>query len=159
MAERVLMNARDQTLGGGRSKMRQEGGQPATILLVEDDEFVRVVTNQILRNAGFVVLCARDGVEAIEIARCHEGTIDLMFSDVILPGKTGPEVGLELRRERPQIKLLFTSGYGDVETEPGEIIPDGTFYLVKPFSVGSLVHKVEEVLAFETKGAAMSAGG
>ena len=117
--------------------MRQAGGRVVTILLLEDDEFVRVVTNQILRDAGFEVLCARDGVEALELARHHEGTIDMLFSDVILPGKTGPEVGLELRRERPAVKLLFTSGYGDVEAAPGTTIADGNFYLAKPFSVGS----------------------
>jgi two-component system cell cycle sensor histidine kinase/response regulator CckA len=138
--------------------MKQDVQRQVTILLVEDNEFVRAVTEQILINAGFRVLSGQDGTEALNVSRGYDDKIDLVLTDVILPGMTGPELGSELRRERPDIKVLLTSGYADVE--PSEhVTPDVEFYLAKPFSVASLMEKIREVLSFESKSVGASAAG
>lgn len=137
--------------------MNQTVQRRVTVLLVEDNEFVRAVTEQILKNAGFEVLCGQNGNEALSISRRYNGDIDLVLTDIVLPGMAGPELGRELRRERPKIKVLLTSGYADAE--PEHEIPNLEFYLAKPFSVSTLMEKIREVLSSESKSVAARAAG
>jgi len=119
----------------------------ATILLVEDDQFVREVAVEILQRAGYRILQASNAAEATDLYRAQFGDIDLLLSDVIMPGKTGPELGAELRMERPDLKVVLMSGYGDSTPEGNFPEVEGAMYLAKPFSVRSLVTKLNEHLA------------
>jgi two-component system cell cycle sensor histidine kinase/response regulator CckA len=130
----------------------------ATILLVEDDEFVREVAVEILQRAGFVILKARNAAEAAELYQQSHGKIDLLVSDVVMPGKTGPELGAELRAQRPELKIMLMSGYGESSPEGNAADEEGFFYLPKPFSVRTLVDKINEALGRTVGRFAVGAG-
>jgi CheY-like chemotaxis protein len=117
-----------------------------TLLLVEDEDQLRVVARGILEKNGYVVLEARGGAEAIQICEQHQGTIDLLVTDVIMPGMRGPELAAHLKPKRPAMKVLFTSGFtGDAIVHHG-ILDSGHALLVKPITPDSLLRKVREVL-------------
>jgi len=115
----------------------------ATILLVEDEDFVREVTSQVLRGAGYVVLRARNADEAVAAFHTHAERIGLLLTDVIMPGKRGTELAAELKALCPTMKTMLMSGYPDV---PAGEVPPGMYYLPKPFSAGMLISKIREVL-------------
>ena len=117
-----------------------------TILLVEDDEALRRVTTILLEGSGYNVLQAQDAATAVEISHHHEGNIALLLSDVIMPGKSGPDLALDVKRHRPDIKLLYVSGYtGDMIAHQGVLDP-GMTLLSKPFSKEALLTTVRSVL-------------
>ena len=91
----------------------EANSEPATILLVEDESFVREVTCEVLRSAGYRVLPARDAAEAMRFYELRRGNVDLLLSDVILPGETGPALAGTLRKKNPTLKVLLVSGYGE----------------------------------------------
>lgn len=115
------------------------------ILLVEDEPFVREATCSILENAGFCVLSATDAFEAIRVYEEFNQPIDLIMTDMVLPGKTGQELGYDLRALSPQLKVLVTSGYGNAEYDT-EDVANRTYFLAKPYSRRSLVEKIEKIL-------------
>jgi CheY-like chemotaxis protein len=119
---------------------------PSTILLVEDEPFVREATCSILKSAGFSVLPAADAVEAVKLyAECCQ-PVDLVITDMVLPGRTGRQLGEDLRQREPQLKILVTSGYSAAEYDIED--PVTRFYfLAKPYSRRSLIEKVEKILA------------
>jgi CheY-like chemotaxis protein len=124
-----------------------EGG--LTILLAEDETKLRVLTKSMLERLGFTVLEAGNGKEACELARRHVGAIDLLLTDVVMPGMNGCQLAEALGPEFPEMKILYTSGY----TGQGlgqEIIPAGSHFLRKPFSRESLGVKIQEVLETES---------
>jgi signal transduction histidine kinase/CheY-like chemotaxis protein len=117
-----------------------------TILVVEDDEPLRKVIVSLLQGSGYTVLEAQNASTAIDIAQHHEGDIALLLSDVIMPGKSGPDLALEVKMCRPGVKLLYVSGYaGDMIAHQGVLDP-GTTLLWKPFSKEALLTKVRSVL-------------
>ncbi len=117
-----------------------------TILLVEDEPFVREAAESILEHAGFEVLPAIDAQSAMRIFEQHQGGIDLVMTDMILPGRTGQELGHELREQSPEIAVLITSGYANAESEIEEC-EARTYFLAKPYSRRTLLEKVEKILA------------
>lgn len=117
---------------------------PHTILLVEDEPFVREATRCILESAGFEVLPAEDAAVAIKVYEESNHAVDLVMTDMILPGRTGEQLGLELRLRSPKVKVLITSGYSNVEFATDE--PNSrTYFLAKPYSRRCLVDKIEEI--------------
>jgi nitrogen-specific signal transduction histidine kinase/CheY-like chemotaxis protein len=119
-----------------------------TVLLVEDEDAVRALTEQMLKSQGYQVLQAASGAEALKIARSYPGTIHLLMTDVILPQMNGRALAEALWITRPQIKVLYMSGYSE------EIIGQGSpdrrvAYLAKPFSSVELAAKVRQTLAGE----------
>ena len=114
-----------------------------TLLLVEDDDNVRELVKDFLEGAGYRVLVARDAVEAEARCEAEGGRIDLLVSDVVLPGLDGPALAERLRETIPGLRTIFMSGY------PGEAVvrpsPD-TMFLAKPFSRSVLLAKVNEAL-------------
>ena len=116
-----------------------------SILLVEDETFVREVTAEILIAAGYNVLKARSAVEAVREFRQHKGEVALLLVDVVLPGKNGREMAKELMKEEPRLKTVFISGYP--ESAPERDILRNTIYLPKPFSLGLLMQKIRDVIA------------
>jgi two-component system cell cycle sensor histidine kinase/response regulator CckA len=118
-----------------------------TILLVDDEEALRIAARRMLQRAGFTVLQASDGADALRVLSEHTGPIHALVTDVIMPGVGGPELVRRLREVRPDLPTLFISGYTEdgVRTQ-GVLQPDAA-YLEKPFSPEDLVRKVREVLA------------
>ena len=116
-----------------------------TILLVEDEPFVREATASILERAGFEVLPAEDALEAMRIYEGHHRGIDLVMTDMVLPGQTGQQLGEDLRKHSPELVILVTSGYGNPEYEMDE--PESrTYFLAKPYSRRTLIEKIEKIL-------------
>ena len=119
--------------------------QRRTILLVEDEPFVREATCSILENAGFEVLPAEDARDAMKVyEECKRG-IDLVMTDMVLPGRTGQQLGQDLRQRSPEIVVLVTSGYSNPEYET-EAPESRTYFLAKPYSRRTLVEKIEKIL-------------
>ena len=122
-----------------------------TILVVEDHEGVRGLIVGTLELCGFLVLQASDGQSALLEAARHEGTINLLLTDVIMPGMNGKEVADQLAASRPGIKVLFISGYsGEVIAHRG-VLGAGVAYLPKPFTPEALAAKVREMLGSENQ--------
>jgi two-component system cell cycle sensor histidine kinase/response regulator CckA len=117
-----------------------------TILLVEDEAAVRSLSRQILTTSGYRVLEAEDGERAIDVAKRHSNEIDLVVTDVIMPGLGARRMLQELKQHLPGMKVLFISGYGD-ETLPQDLVGFSTpAFLQKPFSVSELTIAVRRVL-------------
>ena len=116
-----------------------------SILLVEDENFVREVTAEILIAAGYRVLKARSAVEAVREFRQHKGEVALLLVDVVLPGKNGRDMAKELMKEEPGLKTVFMSGYPESAVDQSST--RNTIYLSKPFSLGSLMQKIRDVIA------------
>jgi two-component system cell cycle sensor histidine kinase/response regulator CckA len=118
--------------------------KPKTILLVDDEESVRSIVVKILVRAKYKVLAAESGEAALRISDSHEGKIDLLISDMYMPGLRGPEVAQALAPRRPGLRVLFMSGYADQDSRSG--VPLGANFLNKPFSGKELGAAVEAAL-------------
>jgi hypothetical protein len=120
-----------------------------TILLVDDEETVLRFSARVLTKEGFRVLTARSGHEAVDAARCRDDAIDLLVTDVMMPGMNGCQLAETLLALRPSLHVLFMSGYAeDVLVTNVGLVP-GAAFLSKPFKPGVLVTKVRGVLATE----------
>jgi CheY-like chemotaxis protein len=117
-----------------------------TILLVEDDESIRKLGVAILEKYGYMILSAGDGEEALQLAGAHEGEISLLLTDVVMPRMGGRELCDRIRQQRPEIKVLYMSGYTDNAIVHQGVLDQGTAFLQKPYSPTSLAKKVKEVL-------------
>ncbi len=125
-----------------------------TILLVEDEESVRQLTRECLTSNGYTVLDAKDGMEAIQIAERHEGHIDLLLTDVVMPPISGRVLAQCLAPLRPTMKVLYISGYTDDVIVRHGVLDQGTAFLQKPFTKQALINKVREVLEQDKPAAA-----
>jgi len=120
-------------------------GGDETILLVEDEDIVREVASRILRSQGYTVLEARNGAEALQLCAAHAGPLHLLLTDVVMPQMSGQELARRAQAMRPEMRVLFTSGYSDSVMQRQSPEMEGTF-LQKPFAVRELLGKVREVL-------------
>jgi len=116
-----------------------------TILLVEDEPFVREATCSILQHAGFEVLPTVDAREAMKVFEGRQRGIDLVVTDMVLPGATGQQLGQDLRLHSPEVVVLVTSGYGNPECDK-ETPGSRTYFLAKPYSRKTLLDKIEQIL-------------
>jgi CheY-like chemotaxis protein len=123
-----------------------------TILLVEDTEALREMIDRVLAGLGFTVLMARDGIQALEISDAHPGHIDLLLSDVVMPGIGGPELAVRLRMHRPTMKVLLMSGYDEHSLASAS----GSYasFIAKPFRPDALGRRIRELLDAPEKPAA-----
>ncbi|MBW1677410.1 MAG: response regulator, partial [Deltaproteobacteria bacterium] len=117
-----------------------------TVLIVEDEDAVRKMAIKFLKKYGYRVLEAANGKEAIEIFRQFHGTIHLLITDVIMPGMNGKELAERLLAERPDMKVLFMSGYTQNIIMQKGIMPADIHYIQKPFSFEGLAKKVRETI-------------
>ena len=123
---------------------------PVTILLVDDEQAVRAIVVKILRRAKYDVIEAESGEAALRMAQAHPGKIDVVITDMYMPGLRGPEVVQALAPIRPGLRALFMSGYADQDSRTS--VPSGANFLNKPFSGQELTVAVEAAL----KGPALS---
>ena len=117
-----------------------------TVLLVEDEAPVRAVVLRLLESAGYDVLVASNGIEALEVSERHEGPIHLLLTDVVMPRMGGRELAAELQRVRPETRVLFMSGYTDDAALRDGMLDGDTAFIAKPFTRAALTAKVCEVL-------------
>jgi PAS domain S-box-containing protein len=120
------------------------GGE--TILLIEDEPLVRDLALEVLSSRSYRVLTARDGEEALSIARAHPTEIHLTVTDVVLPAMSGKEVARRLRETRPELKVLFMSGYAEEQVVHRGVVEEEVAFLAKPFTPAALTEKVRLVL-------------
>jgi len=116
------------------------------IMLVEDEDAVRMFAARALKNKGYTVLEARSGDHALEVLKTHTGTIDLVVSDVMMPGMDGPTLMREIRQQRPGIRAIFISGYSEERLKESFETGEAAHFLPKPFSLKDLAEKVKDVL-------------
>ncbi len=135
----VLANV--HSWGRGADEEQLAGGE--TILLVEDEAFVRDVTCEVLRSAGYRVLAAQNAVEAVRFYDARSGEVELLLTDVVLPGETGRAMAGRLRRGNPELKVLLVTGYAE-QMGPREAMAEEC--LAKPFSAETLLRRVRELL-------------
>jgi PAS domain S-box-containing protein len=117
-----------------------------TVLLVEDEEYVRSLVRRSLQSKGYTVLEARNGQDALRIAQQHRGSIHLLITDVVMPGMSGRELAESLTPLRPEMKTLYMSGYADDAILHHGVLDFGTALLQKPFTSEALASKVRQVL-------------
>jgi two-component system, cell cycle sensor histidine kinase and response regulator CckA len=125
---------------------RSQAGGSETVLLVEDEESVRQLVRETLESKGYKVLEADNGAAALQIVSDYSGKIDILITDVVMPGMSGRELSARLCASCPQTKVLYLSGYTeDAIVHEGVVDPD-TAFLQKPFTLQTLSRKVREVL-------------
>ena len=136
-----------------QAALTQPGAHPnqarTTILLVEDEAFVREVTCDLLECEGFRVLKAKSAIEARTIFRYYGKIVRLLLTDVVLPGQNGRDLARDLREHCPSLTTIFISGYPENSVTRDGLTDAGMFYLPKPFSAESLLSKVKQVLGQE----------
>jgi two-component system, cell cycle sensor histidine kinase and response regulator CckA len=144
---RIYLPKSDETAPATASREPAGGSTGETVLLVEDDVTVRNLTAEVLEYKGYRVLCAGSAKEALRLSEQYLGTIHLLLTDVVMPVQSGPALGQALLRERPEIQVLYMSGYTEsMISQHG--IPDKSAHLIsKPFTMDALAAKVREVLA------------
>ena len=144
---KVYLPSIDQPVAD-ESESRKIGAKRGTetVLLVEDDEMVRGLVRQALVREGYKVLDASDPLEAQRISAEYRGRIQLLITDVVMPKVSGRELAARISQLRPNIKLLYMSGYTDGAILNSGILEDEVAFLQKPFSPDALTGKVREVL-------------
>jgi two-component system, cell cycle sensor histidine kinase and response regulator CckA len=117
-----------------------------TVLVVEDDEMVRTLAQKMLEDLGYQVLVAKDVDHCVEIAKQYSGGIHLLLTDVIMPKLNGRELYEQLKRDRPDLKVLFMSGYSQNVIGDRGVLDEDTNFLQKPFTVSDLSQKVRKII-------------
>jgi CheY-like chemotaxis protein len=117
-----------------------------TVLLVEDNDSVRDLTAKILLRQGYVLLSASCGRDALKILENHNGSVDLLLTDVIMPDMNGRRLFERVAERYPNLKVLFMSGYTDNVIAHHGVLDEGVNFIQKPFSIQGLARKIREVL-------------
>ncbi|GFO67803.1 hypothetical protein GMLC_13820 [Geomonas limicola] len=123
--------------------------QGGTVLLVEDEPSVRKTTSAMLSISGYQVLEAKDGAEALDLYRQHQGAVRLLLSDLTMPGQDGWSTLAALRKLDPELPAILTSGYDQSQVMCGEHLQWPQVFLRKPYSIGSLLEAVRQALAHQ----------
>jgi len=117
-----------------------------TVLLVEDEAELRDLLAEVLEDTGYTVLRAGDGAEAVKVCAERERPIDLLLTDVVMPGMSGRELAARVQPLRPAMKVLYMSGYTDGAIVHHGVLEPGIAFIQKPFAPPAIAHKVREVL-------------
>ena len=135
---------RKQEFSEGDDVRMSEGTE--TILLVEDDEVVRKLVSEVLDNEGYRLLEAANGIAALSICAQYEEPIHLLLTDVVMPEMSGRDLADRLVPQRPEMKVLFMSGYTDDVIVHHGVLDAGAAFIQKPFAPDVLARKVRDVL-------------
>jgi CheY-like chemotaxis protein len=143
---------RASAAAGGRRRPEKAAPGPVrsvgTVLVAEDEAALRAAVVHALSGVGFVVLQGGTAGEALEAARAHPGEIDLLLTDVIMPGQSGGQLAQALRRERPAVKVLYMTGFpGDPRVVAAMAGAEGGRVIQKPFKHSTLVDEVRRLVA------------
>jgi PAS domain S-box-containing protein len=122
-------------------------GSSGTVLVADDEEGVRRMVGALLERQGYRVLSACDGVDALELSQRHEGSIDLLITDMMMPRMHGKELGERLSAVRPKIRVLFMSGYADEQIIERGLLDSQMSFIQKPFALSELVAKIRTTMA------------
>ncbi|MGE5084292.1 MAG: ATP-binding protein, partial [Acidobacteriota bacterium] len=131
-----MANSRQQAVTAGTE----------TLLLVEDEQAVRRASAEFLRMQGYKILEAKDGLDALSVAKQYPGAIDLLVTDVVMPNMSGGELAKELARRIPKMKFLFVSGYAGKTVMDHHVLDLDTNFLQKPYSLKQLGAKIRTAL-------------
>ncbi len=129
-----------------RREPRESPGGWETILLAEDEEAVRLLVQKALEKAGYTLLLAAAGNEALKLAQAHTSEIHLLITDMVMPRMSGTALARKFRKLRPEMAVLFISGYTDASLQHGGALTSDLNFLQKPFSPAALKRKVRDVL-------------
>jgi CheY-like chemotaxis protein len=136
----------DKNEAAGDTEQQLIGSE--TILLTEDEEMIRNLVREALEMNGYKVLEAKDGRSALALCGQYDGRIHLLVTDVIMPEMNGYELATRITKLRPELKLLYMSGYTDDSIARQRILDPDVFFLQKPFTPRTLVRKVREALDY-----------
>jgi two-component system, cell cycle sensor histidine kinase and response regulator CckA len=118
-----------------------------TILVVEDDSMVRRMLETLLSMGGYQILSAASGAEALQVWKTNHAKVKLLLTDMVMPGGiSGKELAETLRQERPELRVLISSGYSSDLVSGGEALPPKTWFLAKPYTPKELIEKVRTSL-------------
>ena len=149
---KVYLPRIDQKIPVEREARRKSTGKGSeTILLVEDDEMVRTLVRETLEREGYKVIEASDPIEAQRIVENYRGRVQLLITDVVMPKLSGKELAKSLLSSRPELRVLYMSGYTDSAIVNSGILQQEVAFLQKPFTPASLSSKVREVLEADPK--------
>jgi DNA-binding response OmpR family regulator len=124
------------------------GGE--TILLVEDDPGIQEVMREVLQECGYTVMTARDGEEGLSIFEAHASSIALVIADIMMPKMKGRQFQEQVRRQRPDSKVLIVSGYEEMDLKRRNLLDPRSAFLQKPFDLDVLVAKVRGLLNLDS---------
>ena len=124
-----------------------EGKEHGTILVAEDEKPVRTLLTRVLKAAGYTVIDAGDGFEAIEKCKAHKGSIDMLMTDIVMPGMNGRTLSRKVQADVPGIKVIYISGFSGGAVNADEIAAEGAVFVHKPFSPEALLKTIKEQLA------------
>jgi two-component system, cell cycle sensor histidine kinase and response regulator CckA len=134
-------------VGAPLEELPKPGGHGERLLVVEDEPSVRTIAERILRKAGYEVVGAERGEKALEICRDPEQRVDLLLTDVVMPAMLGTELVAAARDERPELRVLFMSGYSHEVLAPEALAgQEGSSFIEKPFNAGELLRAVRALL-------------
>ena len=125
-------------------------GGSETVLLVEDEESVRELVRETLKTRGYTVIEASDGIAGMRVSEEYQGNIEILITDVVMPGMSGRELAKRVAAARPNIRVLYLSGYTEDAIMHQGVFEAGTAFLQKPFTLQVLARKVREVLQGES---------
>ncbi|UCF64175.1 MAG: PAS domain S-box protein [bacterium] len=140
---RILKEAKD--LPAPEAELTDLAGKE-TILLVEDEDMVRDLAVRILEENGYQVLASSRGEKALELSKNFQQAIDLMITDIVMPGMGGKKLAKKIKKDRPDLKVLFISGYTDEIISQQGVLEEGTHFLQKPFLPQKLLSQIREIL-------------
>jgi CheY-like chemotaxis protein len=149
---RLLSEASGESEDGLPHAAVEASARSETILVVEDDDDVRTFTVESLQELGYEVLEAHDGPSALRVLALHGEPVDMLFTDIVMPGMNGPELAAEARAVQPAMKVLYTSGYTRNAVVHNGRIDSGVEMIVKPFTFEDLARKVRDILDGENGG-------
>jgi CheY-like chemotaxis protein len=141
-----LLRSREEVESSGPAADERLTNGSETVLLVEDDAMFLELLSEVLEEKGYTVLTAADPTRALELCDRHRGPLDLLVSDMVMPGMTGSELAGQLVLKRPEIKVLLMSGYTDEALEGRGAVDDARAFLPKPFSTQEFVGTVRRLL-------------
>jgi two-component system cell cycle sensor histidine kinase/response regulator CckA len=151
----------DEAVAPGKAESRLDTALRGTetVLLVEDEGALRALTRSLLEMCGYVVLEAKSGTEAMDISQQHDGLIDLLLTDVVMPGISGRLLADQLMQLRPEIKVVYMSGYTGQTVGAHGILDPGSVFLQKPFTRDALARKIREALSQRRKSSSAAGSG